>query len=266
MTFDILLPDRRVEGVKHANERVFPKIKLEAHMMKGKKIIGKCRVDMGSVIDFVETIMLGFLVLVALVASYPLVVNRVGYWTVAGFAIAYYLLLVFKFIWRHFDFNSEVSKVSPQKANVCETIEEHKFTNQHWVTVLDEIWAYAPNKWGIGNKGYDDSHPLAKRLKINGYELMQITSFLEEQKLIEYDKQTHNWIEITSKGFDVALQNRNAERSDRTNKGSLFLSLAIAVFAVVSLLLGIQNWDQRLTISILIVIALIAGGWSVRRF
>lgn len=217
-------------------------------------------------IEFAEIMMLGLLVLVALVASYPVFVNRVGYWAIAGFSIAYYLLLVFKFIWSHFDFNGEESRANQKKEIIYETLENHKFTNQNWVTVLEEIWKYAPNKWGMGNKGYDDSHPLAEKLKINGYELMLIMSFLEEQKLIEYDKQTHNWIEITSKGFDVALQNQNAERSDRINKGSLFLSLAIAIFAIVSLLLGIQNWDQRLTISILIVIALLIGGWSVRRF
>ena len=32
-------------------------------------------------------------------------------------------------------------------------------------------------------------YPLAEKLKINGYELMLIMSFLKEQKLNKYDKQ-----------------------------------------------------------------------------
>jgi len=154
----------------------------------------------------------------------------------------------------------------PKSKGIAEkALEESKFTNQNWVKVLDEIWKYAPNKYGRGSRGYDDSHPLAIRLKITGYELGLIASFLGEQNLIEYDQQQHNWIEITSKGFDVALQNRNAERNDRINKGSLFLALSIAIFAVVSLLLGIDDWLQRLVISILISIAIIVGGLVIKR-
>ena len=151
------------------------------------------------------------------------------------------------------------------KAIAEETLEEFKFTNQNWIKVLDETWKYAPNRYGRGNRGYEDSHPLAKSLKIKGYELMLIMSFLEEQQLIEYDQQHRNWIEITSKGFDVALQNRNAERNGRINKGSLFLALSIAILAVVSLLLGIDDWLQRLLISILISTAIIVGGFVVKR-
>jgi len=157
------------------------------------------------------------------------------------------------------------SKRAENKGIVKKTLEESKFTNQNWVKVLDEIWKYAPNKYGRGSRGYDDSHPLAIRLKITGYELGLIASFLEEQSLIEYDQQEYNWIQITSKGFDVAMQNRNAERNDRINKGSLFLALSIAIFAVVSLLLGIDNWLQRLIISILISIAIIVGGFAIKR-
>ncbi len=140
--------------------------------------------------------------------------------------------------------------------------DEYKFTNQNWIKVLNEIWQFAPNKYGRGIKGYDDDNSLAKRLKIKGNELMLIAAFLEEQKLIEYDQQD-NCIQLTSKGFDVAMQNSSGRRNDKLNKASLFLSLAIAVFAIVSLLLGIQDWSQRLIISILIVIALIIGGLTV---
>lgn len=162
----------------------------------------------------------------------------------------------------------EVKKKSESAKNKGiekKTLEEFKFTNQNWAKVLDEIWKHAPNRYGRGSRGYDDSHPLAIRLKITGYELGVIASFLEEQNLIEYDQQQHNWIQITSKGFDVALQNRNAEGNRRVNKGSLFLSLAITVFALTSLLIGIGDILERWIISILIIIALVVGGLVINK-
>jgi hypothetical protein len=165
----------------------------------------------------------------------------------------------------------EIDKVKKKSENTNndegeeKKLEESKFTNQNWAKVLDEIWKRAPNRYGRGSRGYDDSHSLATKLKITGYELGLIALFLEEQNLIEYDQQQNNWIQITSKGFDVAMQNRNAEKNDRINKGSLFLALSIAIFAVVSLLLGIDNWLQRLVISVMISIAVVVGGFIIRR-
>jgi len=155
---------------------------------------------------------------------------------------------------------------SEEKQEIEEkTFEEYKFTNQNWVKVLDEIWKYAPNRYGRGIKGYNDSHPLAIKLSITGYELGLIASFLVEQQLIEYDEQENNWIQITSKGFNVAMQNRNAERNDRINKGSLFLGLCIVIFALLSLLMGIDDWVQRLTIGIVIGVAVIVGAFIITR-
>lgn len=144
------------------------------------------------------------------------------------------------------------------------TADEWKFTNQNWKKVLNEISNYAPNRYGRGMK-YDEDHPLAKHLKITAYELTMIMAFLEEQSLIEYDKSEHNWIHLTSKGFDVALQNQGAKKADNFNKVTLFLGLAVAIFAVVTLLVGIQSTFQKWAVSGLIVVALIIGGYVVRR-
>jgi len=86
--------------------------------------------------------------------------------------------------------------------------DEWKFTNQNWRGVLKEISNYAPNRYGRGKSNYGEDHPLVKRLKVKPHELMLIMSFLEEQGLIEYDQSEHNWINLTSKGFDVSLQNQ----------------------------------------------------------
>lgn len=157
------------------------------------------------------------------------------------------------------------SEGKEKKAIAEGTLEEYKFANQNWIKVLDEIWSFAPHRYGTGTRGYDDSHPLARKLKITGSELGLIASFLEEQRLIEYDQQQRNWIQITDKGFDVAMQNRNAEVNRKINKGSLFLSLAIAIFALVGLLIGIGDILERWIIGILIVIAIVVGGVVINK-
>ena len=143
--------------------------------------------------------------------------------------------------------------------------EDYHFTNQNWIRVLDEIWQYAPNKWGRGAADYNDNHLLAKRLKISGHELMLIMMFLNEQKLTEYDPQFHNTIELTPKGFDVALQNRNAMKNEKISKGSLVLSLAIAIFAVISAYTGIENNIEKWLITSLFAVALIIGGYFINK-
>jgi hypothetical protein len=157
------------------------------------------------------------------------------------------------------------SKSSRITGTERKTLEESRFTNQNWIRVLHEIWKNAPDRWGRGSVGYENSHPLAEKLRITGYELTLITAFLEEQNLIEYDQEKHNRIRITPKGFDVALQNRNSEGNRRVSKGSLFLSLAITVFALTSLLIGIGDISERWIISVLVVIALLAGGTVINK-
>lgn len=130
---------------------------------------------------------------------------------------------------------------------------------------MNIIWKYAPNRFGRGDKGYDDTHPLAKKLKISGYELMMIMAFIEEQGLIEYDASEHNWINLTSKGFDVALQNRSEIRASKINKGSLFFSGIVAVFTVVTLLTGITDIFQKWFITGIIVLGMIAIGYITQK-
>ncbi len=131
--------------------------------------------------------------------------------------------------------------------------------------MLNEIYNYAPNGYGRGKpQNYQDEHPLAKRLKIKGYELGLIMAFLDDRGLIEYDNQEHNWINLTTKGFDVSLQNQSAEKVEKFNKAALFLSLAIAIFVVTELLTGISDLYQRWFISVVIVAALVWGGLIIK--
>lgn len=144
--------------------------------------------------------------------------------------------------------------------------DEWKFTNQNWKRVLKEIVDYAPNRYGRGKTDYDENHPLAKRLKIKAHELMLTMSFLEEQGLIEYDKPEYNWINLTSKGFDVALQNQSADRARKNNQATLFLSLVIAIAVTGGVLIGIGNLIEKWLVTGLFVVAFIVGGYSIKRF
>lgn len=144
--------------------------------------------------------------------------------------------------------------------------DEWRFTNQNWRGVLKEITSYAPNRYGRGKQNYGEDHPLVKRLKITPYELMLIMSFLEEQGLIEYDESEHNWINLTSKGFDVALQNQSADRTRGNNQVTLFLSLVIAIAVTGGVLIGIDNLIEKYLVTGIFVVAFIVGGYSIKRF
>ncbi len=145
--------------------------------------------------------------------------------------------------------------------------DEFKFTNQNWKRVLSEITDYAPHTYGRCEKGKSnpgEDHPLCKRLRIKPDELMLIMSFLDEQGLTERDKSDLNMINLTSKGFDVALQNQSAKKVEIFNKATLFLSLTIAVSAIAELLTGILDLYQKWLILVLIVAALVWGGLIIK--
>lgn len=145
------------------------------------------------------------------------------------------------------------------------SIDEWEYTNQNWIKVLDAIWKYAPNRYGRGKTDYDENHLLVKKLKIKAHDLTLTMSFLEEQKLIEYDMSQRNWINLTSKGFDVALQNQSADRTSRNNQATLFLSLVIAIAIFVGVLIGIDNLIEKWLVTGICVVAFIVGGHLIKK-
>ncbi len=146
----------------------------------------------------------------------------------------------------------------------AKSIEEWEFSNQNWIKVLDTIWKRAPNRYGRGKTDYDENHPLVKRLKIKAHELMLIMSFLEDQGLIEYDKPDYNWINLTSKGFDVALQNQAQSSAFRTNFVIILLTAIIAFATAVNVFTTISDLAVRVvTLFFIIVLGLIF--WNVTK-
>jgi len=147
----------------------------------------------------------------------------------------------------------------------AKSIEEWEFSNQNWIKVLDTIWKRAPNRYGRGKTDYDENHPLAKRLKIKAHELMLIMSFLEDQGLIEYEQEEHNWINLTSKGFNVALQNQSVARTVGISRVIIFLTAVIAISTVVNVLMGIGDIILKWAVTGVISLGLISIGVLIRR-
>lgn len=151
------------------------------------------------------------------------------------------------------------------RKGISDDQDEWVFTNQNWKRVLDEISRYVPNRYGRGKQDYGEDHPLVKRLKIAPHELMLVMSFLEEQGLIEYEKPECNWIHLTSKGFDVNLQNQRTASTRRISQTLLLLSAVIALTAIASLLIGIENPIVQWLVVIILSIAIVAVARSIRK-
>ena len=152
-----------------------------------------------------------------------------------------------------------------ERKDVSDEWAKWKFTNLNWKRVLREIVNYAPNRYGRGKSNYGEDHPLVKQLEIKPHELMLIMSFLEEQGLIEYDKQEQNWINLTSKGFDVALQNQSTDRTDKISRAAIFLTAAIAIATVANVLMGIDDIILKWAVTGVISLGLISMAYLIKR-
>ena len=142
---------------------------------------------------------------------------------------------------------------------------QYEFSNQNWRKVLRKIVDYAPNKYGRGKGGWGDDHPVAKALRISGHELMLIMSFLEEQGLIEYDKSECNWVNVTAKGFDVALENQSAERATKVNRATVFLGLVVAFASIVQVLVAVPDICVKWGVAIIFAAVISVGLWIINK-
>jgi len=105
---------------------------------------------------------------------------------------------------------------------------------RRWKAVLNEVYSVSPHEYGRSTEGFTDTHPLAKRLKISGHELMLSISFLEDHGLIEY--RNNNYIILTKRGFDVALDNERSRSSVRLQGMAVYVSLILATTAIFNFL------------------------------
>lgn len=120
------------------------------------------------------------------------------------------------------------SRAATEDSDFSETTKERR----RWKAVLNEVYRLSPHGYGIGKEGLTDTHPLAKKLKVSGQEIMLSLSFLESNGLIKYGD--HNWIELTDKGFGVALENEKSGNNARLQAMAIFVSLILAATAIFS--------------------------------
>jgi hypothetical protein len=131
-----------------------------------------------------------------------------------------------------------------------------------WKAVLNEIYKSQP-EWEYYGRGVgyiDDNHPLAKKLKISGKELQSTFSFLEEQKLIKYDE--HNFVSLTEKGFNVALENEKHRMNIYLQLVMSYFTSILVVTTIYQFFVSLQMYNPYILLSIyimILVIMLIAG-------
>jgi len=127
-------------------------------------------------------------------------------------------------------------------------------TGSNWKKVLLEICIYSPHNYGESHKVrfYDGAHPLAKKLKISGYELGLAISFLRDHGLIKDRSQLNpldeepinpywsNMVSLTEKGFNVALevdkQLRDIAEKKRFERLHLWLVILTGLLVLSSLI------------------------------
>jgi len=127
-------------------------------------------------------------------------------------------------------------------------LEELKFfpTGNNWKKVLLEVYNNSPHSYGESHKVSfnDNNHPLAKRLRITGYELMLAISFLRENKLIndnnkfemlnleKINPEWSNQVSLTKDGFDVAIKLENEINNQRTQNVVMIFTTIIGYTGV----------------------------------
>jgi len=106
-------------------------------------------------------------------------------------------------------------------------------SGNNWKKILLEIYNKSPHLYGSSSKMsfYNDNHPLAQKIKITGNELNLGVIFLMNNGLIKQtnpgtlkytDQNWSNFLSITEKGFNVAL-----ELEKQKNSNSLKALIAI---------------------------------------
>jgi hypothetical protein len=128
---------------------------------------------------------------------------------------------------------------------MTDSIEEFEYKNTNWKKVLSYLVEIAPHGYGRGKDGYSEQHPLSKKFKLKPGDLSSIMIFLNELGLIEYTDSDNNWVQVTSKGFDVVIQIQESHKSSRFNRSTLLLSFAICFCSITQLFLSIENMLEK---------------------
>lgn len=142
------------------------------------------------------------------------------------------------------------------------TLEEKPKTRPRWKNVLLSIYNHEPisKEWEWDETTITDDHPLAKKLGISGQELAHSLCFLKDNGLIE-SRQTSLLIELTQKGFDVALKVEEWKETRLYRLGSLMFSGLLSLTLATTLIYQMNLVDSEWLLISYIIAAMLL--WAV---
>jgi len=160
-----------------------------------------------------------------------------------------------------------------KKTKKSKKLEELGFfpTGNNWKNVLLEIYNNSPHSYGESHKisFNDNNHPLAKKLKITGYELMLSISFLRNHKLISdnnkfemlkhegIDPSWNNQVSLTKEGFEIAIKLENEINNQKTQNVVMIFTAIIGYTGVMVFLKGFIEFSNSLFFWSYVVITLL---------
>ncbi|VVB77527.1 Uncharacterised protein [uncultured archaeon] len=160
-----------------------------------------------------------------------------------------------------------------QPTQKIKKLDDLKFfpTGSNWKNVLLEVYNHSPHNYGESHKVgfYDNNHPIAKRLRISGYELGLAISFLRDHKLIEdnnkltplnFPQINANWsnmVFLTDRGFDVSTKLENELSNQKTQNVIMIFTAIITWTGLIALIKDIIPTSLNLIFWSYIVIILL---------
>lgn len=148
-------------------------------------------------------------------------------------------------------------------------------SGSNWKKILYEIYKKAPHMYGhgMGTSFFDDSHPLAIKLKIKGQELGLGISFLKDNGLIEDQGDKiplavgGTWsskLILTKKGFDVILDIEKHKDNTTIQFGLFLFSGMFLLTTLLQILLPLADEKVKyvLLVGYLMTIIIISMNFS----
>lgn len=151
-----------------------------------------------------------------------------------------------------------------RKSNKKRCLEVLNSGGVYWKDVLHQLYLKAPIEISAGKIGWSDNHPIAKKLKISGQELSLAVDFLKRNALVDTYLPDENTLFLSKKGFELALQNEQNWKTERTQILLLTLTYILALASMFTFLSSLDliynSYFYQNMLAIGFTIGLISGG------
>jgi|GEM_PF-6194863 len=111
-----------------------------------------------------------------------------------------------------------------------------------WKKILLEVYNYAPQSYFYGDISSfkDNIYPLAKTLKMNNKDLAYGVVFLQKNRLIKivHVNNKVGYIELTEKGFKVALEIEKQKTNNTVQAGMLIFTAILTLASITQIYYG----------------------------